>query len=173
MTAPLEQHDDITIRTGLRPGDLGWIIYRHGALYRQEYGWDESFEHYVARTMLEMVERQSPHDRVWIAARTKPDGDDMEIVGAIAIVRLSRAQGQLRWFYVEPSARGRALGRRLIDHALQFCRESGFESVILWTVDVLHDAARLYHAAGFRKVETRPGIRFGVSLIEEKYELDL
>jgi len=162
-----------TIRTGLRPGDLGWIVHRHGVLYRAEYGFDETFEAYVARTMGEMAERASPHDRIWIAERTIDGWKSDAIVGCIAIVQVSPRQGQLRWFYVEPPARGFGLGHRLIGEAIGFCRESGFESVILWTVNLLTAAAHLYEAAGFRKVEERPGRRYGVDLVEEKYELRL
>jgi GNAT superfamily N-acetyltransferase len=165
--------ESFTIRTGLWPGDLGWIVHRHGVLYREEHGFDTTFEAYVARTMGEMAERASTRDRIWIAEREVAGSRPDDIVGCIAIVQVSPTQGQLRWFYLEPLARGRGLGMRLVGEAIGFCRESRFESVILWTVDLLTAAARLYEAAGFRKVEERPGRRYGVDLVEERYELRL
>lgn len=166
--------DQYTIRIGLRPGDLGWIVHRHAILYHAEHGFDEAFEAYVARTMAEMVERRCPANRIWIAERPNADAvNGRQIVGSIAIVQMSPRQAQLRWFYVEPAARGRGLGTQLIKNGISHCRDCGFDSVVLWTADVLKAAARLYVAAGFRKVQIQPGRSHGVELVEEKYELRL
>jgi GNAT superfamily N-acetyltransferase len=151
----------------LRPGDLGWVVHRHGALYAREYGFDPTFEAYVAGPLADFALRGSPRDRIWIA---EIQG---RFAGCVAIVAAEPRAAQLRWFLVEPEARGAGLGRRLLLEALGFCRACGYASVTLWTVGALVAAAHLYRAAGFVKVEERPGRRWGVDVTEEKYELDL
>src|SRR5262249_28273927 len=136
-------------------------------LYSREYGFDETFEAYVAGPLAEFVRRRSDRDRIWLAERR---GD---LVGCIAIVGVSDLEAQLRWYLVDPSARGRGLGRKLIEEAVTFCRNAGYESVFLWTVSALTTAAHLYRAAGFEKVEEKPGRHWGVDVVEEKYVLHL
>jgi len=110
----------------------------------------------------------SPRERLWIAERAG------RIVGCVAIVAASATTAQLRWFLVDPDARGAGLGRRLLDEAIAFSRASGYRTIILWTVRALEAAARLYRAAAFRMVEERPPERlWGVDVIEERYELEL
>jgi N-acetylglutamate synthase-like GNAT family acetyltransferase len=157
----------VALRTELRPGDVGWIVSRHGVLYSREYGFDPTFEVYVAGPLADMVRSASPRDRLWIAER------DGRAVGCIAIVAAGPRTAQLRWFLVEPDARGSGLGRCLLSEAVAFCKESGYDAVILWTVSALAAAAHLYRSAGFRKVEEKPVRRWGVDVIEEKYELAL
>ena len=157
----------VTLRTGLRPGDLGWIVHRHGVLYAREYGFDPTFEAYVAGPLADMVRAASPWDRIWIAER------DGRMVGCVAIVAAGPRTAQLRWFLVEPEARGGGLGKRLLREAVAFCRTGGYDSIILWTVSALAAASHLYRSAGFRKVEEQPGRRWGVDVVEEKYELAL
>ena len=158
---------DFSLRTNLRPGDLGAVVRLHGILYSQEYGFDETFEAYVAGPLAEFVRRRGERDRLWLAERAGG------LVGCIAIVGASATEAQLRWYLVDPSARGLGLGKRLLDEAVAFCRESGYDSVFLWTVSALTTAAQLYRAAGFKKVEEKPGRHWGVDVIEEKYVLDL
>jgi N-acetylglutamate synthase-like GNAT family acetyltransferase len=155
------------MRTDLRPGDIGWIIHRHGVLYAQEYGFDHTFEAYVAGPLAELVRSLSPRDQIWMAER------DGRIAGCIAIVAADPQTAQLRWFLVEPDTRGSGLGKRLLSEAVDFCKERGYDAVILWTVSALAAAAHLYRSAGFQKVEEKPGRRWGVDVIEEKYELAL
>ena len=159
----------VTVRHDLRPGDMGRVIALHGVLYAEEYGFDHGFEAYVAETIAEFGRLARPGlDRLWVAERAG------RLVGSIAIVGREDASAQLRWFMVHPEARGRGLGRHLIDEALTFCREAGCRSVYLWTVTGLDAAARLYVAAGFRKTETKPpATLWGVNLAEERYDLDL
>jgi GNAT superfamily N-acetyltransferase len=157
----------VALRTDLRPGDIGWIVHRHGVLYAREYGFDPTFEAYVAGPLAELVRSPSPRDRIWIAER------DRCIVGCIAIVAAGPRTAQLRWFLVEPEARGGGLGKRLLRETVAFCRTRGYDAVILWTVSALAAAAHLYRSAGFRKVEEKPGRRWGVDVVEEKYELVL
>src|SRR5262249_58556699 len=110
----------ITLRTELRPGDLGAIIYLHGSIYARERGFDSTFEAYVAGPLAEFVCSPSPRQRLWIAERGE------RIVGCVAIVPASDSTAQLRWFLVDPSARGVGLGKRLLGEALDFCRGGGY-----------------------------------------------
>src|SRR5262245_1349548 len=155
----------ITLRTNLEPGDLGAIVALHGVLYAREYGFDATFEAYVAGPLAEFVRRASDRERLWIAER------DGHLVGCIAIVAASPRTAQLRWFLVDPAARGAGLGKRLLDEAVAFCKANGYGNIILWTVSALVAASRLYQGAGFRKVEEKPGRQWGVDVVEEKYEL--
>jgi N-acetylglutamate synthase-like GNAT family acetyltransferase len=157
----------ITLRTDLKPGDIGAIVRLHGVTYAREHGFDHTFEAYVAGPLAEFARSASDRDRIWIAEQ----GD--RLVGCVAIVAHSPQVAQLRWFLVEPSCRGAGLGTRLLNEAVAFCRASGYQSIILWTVSALVAAARLYHAVGFRKVEEEPGKQWGVDVIEERYELCL
>jgi GNAT superfamily N-acetyltransferase len=157
----------ITLRTILRPGDLGAIVYLHGTVYAREYGFDPTFEAYVAGPLADFVRSPSERERLWIAER------DGRIVGCVAIVAAAPHTAQLRWFLVDPGARGAGLGKRLLHDAVAFARGCGYEAIILWTVSALEAAARLYCSAGFRKVEDRPGRLWGVDVVEEQYELRL
>jgi GNAT superfamily N-acetyltransferase len=157
----------VTLRSDLKPGDIGSIVQFHGVVYAREYGFDHTFEAYVAGPLADFARAASARQRLWIAER------DGRIVGCIAIVATSPQVAQLRWFLVDPSARGIGLGKRLLNEAVAFCKECGYESVLLWTVSALTAAAYLYRSAGFRKVEEKPGRQWGVDVIEEKYELPL
>ncbi|HWG47379.1 MAG TPA: GNAT family N-acetyltransferase [Gemmataceae bacterium] len=156
---------DFALRHDLKPGDLGSIIHLHGTIYAREYGFDPTFEAYVAGPLAQFVLARTDRDRLWIAERGEC------IAGCIAIVGISQKEAQLRWFLVDPSARGSGLGKRLLSEALAFCWERGYESIFLWTVSALTTAARLYQAAGFRKIEEKPGKHWGVEGVEEKYML--
>jgi ribosomal protein S18 acetylase RimI-like enzyme len=158
--------EGVTLRTDLRPGDFGSIVHLHGVVYAREYGFDHTFEAYVAGPLAEFVLSSTPGGRLWVAER------EGRVVGCVAVVPASPGVGQLRWFLVEPAARGCGLGKRLLEEAVSFCRQAGYGSVILWTVSAL-TAAALYRSAGFCKVEERPGRRWGVEVVEERYELRL
>jgi GNAT superfamily N-acetyltransferase len=157
----------IVIRTDVRPGDVGAIVQMHGVIYAQEYGFNPRFEAYVASPLAEFVLRNSPRERIWIADRQG------QVVGSVAMVDAGEDVAQLRWYLVDPEVRGAGLGSSLLQQALAFCQEAGYRSVILWTVSALVGAARLYQAAGFRKVGQTPGNDWGVEVVEEKYELTL
>ncbi len=159
--------DEVTLRTEIRPGDLGAVVSLHGTVYAREYGFDPTFEAYVAGPLSEFVLSASDRERIWLAERGG------QIVGCVAIVAASPRTAQLRWFLVEPRARGTGLGKRLLHEAITFCRERGYDTVILWTVSALAAASHLYRAFGFRKAEEKPGRRWGVDVIEERYELTL
>ena len=157
-----------TLRHDLRPGDLGTVLRMHGVLYAAEYGFNHIFESYVAETLAGLGRTYRPdRDRLWLAER------DGQVVGTVAIVGREAGAAQLRWLLVRPEARGLGLGRRLVAEALDFCRAGGYASVFLWTVSALDEAARLYVSCGFRKTETLPPTRWGVEVIEERYDLAL
>lgn len=154
-----------SVRSDLRSGDLGTIVQLHGALYAREYGFDPSFEAYVAGPLSEMALRGSSRERLWIAER------DGAFLGCVAVVDAGSDVAQLRWYLVVPDARGLGIGRRLLEEAVAFAREEGYVSIHLWTVSALEAAAHLYRAAGFVKVEEVPGSPWGVPVVEERYVL--
>jgi DNA-binding MarR family transcriptional regulator/L-amino acid N-acyltransferase YncA len=151
-----------------RPGDIGWIVHRHGALYAQEYGWDETFEALVAEIAAGFVKSYDPkRERCWIAEK------DGEIVGSVMLVNGGEGAAKLRLLYVEPQARGLGIGRRFVDEAIAFARAAGYRRITLWTNDVLDAARRIYAGAGFRLVGTEPHRSFGQDLVAETWELPL
>jgi GNAT superfamily N-acetyltransferase len=135
--------DDISIRTDLRPGDLGRIISLHGEVYDPLGGYGLTFEAFVGRTIAEFVLDNNARGRIWLAER----GD--RLVGCTAIVLRDGDRGQLRWVLVDPSARGRGIGKQLVGSAMDYCREEGCESVFLETTDGLPESQALYEKLGF------------------------
>jgi GNAT superfamily N-acetyltransferase len=153
---------------GLQPGDLGWVIARHGALYAAEYGWDQSFEVLVARIVAEAMERFDPaREAAWIA---ECDGKP---AGSVFLVRGGDRAAKLRLLLVEPSARGRGIGEALVAECTRFARAAGYERITLWTHSILTGARRIYARAGYRITETTPFEGFGQSLTNEIWSLEL
>ena len=174
MTTP-PPSTEITLR-GLRPGDVGWIVSRHGALYAAEYGWDMRFEALVAQIAARYVEQfDAAREAAWIAERN----DDR--VGCVFLVQARDEAtnapllgvAQLRMLLVEPALRGRGLGQRLTDECTRFARQSGYTRIRLWTNSVLLAARAIYERNGYRLIASEPHRSFGHDLIGETWELEL
>ena len=152
----------------LQVGDVGWVTHRQGLLYAQEYGWDETYEALVAEILGEFVKNFVPQwERSWIAER------EGEVVGSVFVVRKSPKVAKLRLLYVEPSARGLGIGRRLVDECIAFSRAKGYKTLTLWTNDILGSARRIYQAAGFKLAGDERHHSFGKDLVGQTWDLEL
>jgi GNAT superfamily N-acetyltransferase len=151
-----------------RPGDMGWVVHRHGALYAEEWGYNHEFEALVARIVADFLEHFDPQrERCWMAEHNG------EIVGSVFLVTASKDVAKLRLLLVEPRARGLGVGRMLVDACVAFAREAGYRTVTLWTQRELTAARHLYERAGFRCVHHEPGHNFGRDSVSETWQLDL
>jgi DNA-binding MarR family transcriptional regulator/N-acetylglutamate synthase-like GNAT family acetyltransferase len=151
-----------------RPGDMGWVIGRHGAVYAAEYGWDQRFEALVAEIAAKFIRSFDPaRERCWIAEL------DGEPVGSAFVVKQSASVAKLRLLLVEPRARGLGLGRRLVRECIAFARAKGYRKLVLWTQANLTAARGLYKAEGFGLVSTEKHRSFGARLTGEYWELKL
>jgi GNAT superfamily N-acetyltransferase len=158
----------VILRHDLRPGDMGAIIGLHGMIYAQEYGFDQTFEGYVAAGLAEFAQAFDPgRDRIWVAEQ------EGHITGSIAILSRSAEEAQLRWFLIHPESRGLGLGRRMLKEALGFCREKGYRRIYLWTIQNLVVATHLYQSSGFIKTGEKLHPLWGKMIHEECYQLDL
>jgi DNA-binding MarR family transcriptional regulator/GNAT superfamily N-acetyltransferase len=151
-----------------QPGDIGWVVSRHGALYAQEYGFDSRFEALVAKVAGEFLANHDPlRERCWIAERNGMN------VGSVFLVRQSDELARLRLLIVEPTARGGGIGRRLVEACLDYARQAGYRRITLWTNDVLVAARAIYQRAGFRLVSSAPHSDFGPPMVGEDWDLEL
>src|SRR4051812_40125255 len=151
-----------------QPGDMGWIIYRHGILYAQEYNWDERFEALVAQIAAEFIQNFDPkRERCWIVEC------DAEIVGSVFLVKKDEDVAKLRLLYVEPSARGLGIGKRLVDECIRFARQVGYKKISLWTQSNLTAARNIYERAGFQLLSQQKHKSFGKELVAETWDLNL
>jgi GNAT superfamily N-acetyltransferase len=167
MKTLLEDKHNIHIRHQFKPGDAGRLIELHGLLYSQEYGFDHTFEAYVARPLADFVFHQTERERIWLV-------DSQEILmGSLAIVRHDEIEAQLRWYLLHPSLRGKGLGKQLMEESIAFCRENGYTKIFLWTVSSLLAAAQVYRKAGFQLVEENTHEIWGQTLTEQRYDLEL
>lgn len=156
-----------TVRAA-RPGDYGWIVERHGALYQAEYGYDEQFEGMVAQIVADLIEaRDDPGVAVWVAEQ------DGIRVGAICCARDDDETARLRCLLVEPSARGAGIGRYLVDECVRFARQAGYRRMVLYTHDGLDAARRAYERVGFTLEAAVPQQAFGTDVVEQTWSVDL
>jgi DNA-binding MarR family transcriptional regulator/GNAT superfamily N-acetyltransferase len=167
LSAPPHSRPPYVLRCH-RPGDMGYVVHRQAVLYAEEWGWDDTFEALVAEIVAKFLrEFDERRERCWIA---EIDG---EIVGSVFVVKSSDKVAQLRLLYVEPAARGLGIGRHLVDECIRFARSAGYDTLMLWTNDILVSARRIYQAAGFRLVREEKHRSFGHDLVGQYWDLDL
>lgn len=151
-----------------RPGDMGWVVQSHGALYASEYGFDATFEALVADIVAKFCSSfDAARERCWIA------DIDGRPVGSVYLVREGDDVAKLRLLLVEPSARGFGLGKRLVGECVAFARACGYRRITLWTQSILVAARKIYEDAGFALTQSEPHRSFGQSLIGETWEREL
>jgi len=168
MNRPQKIPDNISIRTVLKPGDLGYVIYRHGKLYNEEYNYGISFETYVGAGMHEFYQHYNPsRDRAWVCEH------DGRIVGFVLLMHRENNTAQLRYFYLEPEYRGIGLGKKLMQLYMDFLKEKGYKASYLWTTHELHTAALLYKRHGFTLTEEKESTAFGKPVKEQRYDWTL
>lgn len=151
-----------------QPGDMGWVVERHGALYNREYGWNDEFEALVAEIVASFIRNfDSRRERCWIAEK------DGENVGCVFLVRKSDTIAKLRLLLVEPKARGSGIGRRLVHECTRFARQAGYRKIVLWTNSILDAARAIYEQEGYQLVSEEAHHSFGHDLVGQDWELAL
>lgn len=167
FTGKKPQSKTFTLRSH-RPGDIGYIIYRHAVFYSNNYGFDTTFDAYVASGLAEFAMNfDAQKEHLWVAE------DGANLLGSIAIVKSEKSIAQLRWFLVEPDAGGIGLGNKLLHEAVEFCKRKNYQKVFLWTVGNLYTARHLYEKFGFQVSTTKTHEIWGQELTEELWELKL
>ncbi|HEY1192944.1 bifunctional helix-turn-helix transcriptional regulator/GNAT family N-acetyltransferase [Flavobacterium sp.] len=160
--------EDIKYRHEITPGDIGYIIHLHGALYGKEYNFSTDFEKYVIKTFYTFLENYSPeNDRVWMAEYHN------KIVGCVAIVHQPNEEAQLRWFLLDPAFRGLGIGKKLLTDAVNFCKEKQYKNVFLLTTNLQNKALEMYKLAGFELTQSEEVQEWGLTFNEERYDLKL
>ena len=162
----MEKKNDIIIRTEIKPGDLGYVMYRHGKIYGDEYNYGVGFETYVGAGLYEFYKNYDPaFDRVWICEK------ENRIVGFLLLMHREDKCAQLRYFYFERECRGLGLGNELMKLFVDFAKDCKYEKAYLWTTDELSAAHHLYAKFGFKLTEEKPTDNFGKPVVEQRYDL--
>jgi DNA-binding MarR family transcriptional regulator/GNAT superfamily N-acetyltransferase len=168
ITPPQADSSEAIFLRDPQPGDMGWVIQRHGQYYANVYGWDQSFEILVAQIVADLLAKYNPvKEHIWIAEMGG------EVVGSIFLVQASEKVAKLRLLFVEPHLHGRGLGSRLVEECIRFARRCGYQKITLWTNHVLKPARHIYQKNGFRIISQEEKVEFGQLQIEETWELDL
>ena len=169
MLSPRPENRPPYILRPHQPGDMGWVTYRHGVLYSQEYGYDERFEALVAGIVADFINNFDPkRERCWIA---EING---ERAGSVFLVQKSKTVAKLRLLLVEPSARGLGIGKKLVSECIRFARQAGYKKIVLWTQSELHAARRIYQQTGFKLAGKKPHQSWSRNhLVSEVWELKL
>ncbi len=171
ITSVLEKHQGLKYAAPFvirrpEPGDMGWVVHLHGALYKQEYGLDEHFEAMTAQIVADFINQFNPDkERCWIAEMGG------KIVGSLFLVRVDGETARLRLLLVMPCARGLGLGTRLLEEGIRFARRCGYKKLVLWTDSCLVEARHIYQKIGFKLVKQEHHHSFGKDLIGETWEL--
>lgn len=157
---------EITYREELRPGDVGYLIYLHGALYAKESGYIQKFEGYVMKTFYDFLENYSAEkDRIWLAEYNN------RIIGCIAILHRPKNEAQLRWFLVHPIFRGTGIGKKLLHKAINHCKKMKYDNIYLFTTDIQKKAISMYKKMGFHPTTSVAAEQWGQTFHEERYDL--
>jgi ribosomal protein S18 acetylase RimI-like enzyme len=159
--------EEYEVRTYLKPGDIGSITYLHGILYAKEYGWNHTFEAYVAGPLSDFARLKNPDERIWIVEVSD------KVCGSIALTQVDNFHAQLRWFLLDPCLRGKGIGKKLMTLLLNYAEEKGYQSIDLWTVKRLEVAIVLYQKFGFNLVKEHTRNIWGTTVIEQKYMVHL
>lgn len=164
----LGQSDRSYVLRDPQPGDMGTVVQQQAALYAREYGWNREFEALVAEICAKYLREHNPSsDRCWIAEK------DGSVVGSIFVVRHDETTAKLRMLYVDASARGLGIGKRLVEETIRFARQAGYKRMILWTTSNLTAARKIYQRAGFELIEEEAMQSFGHDLVSQTWALDL
>jgi GNAT superfamily N-acetyltransferase len=158
---------EILIRSDITPADTEAIVYFHSDYYARRYGFNHEFGEYVREPLNQLLERNSPRERIWLLDHGG------QVKGCIALAMVSAEVSQLRWYYVDESLQGLGFGNQLISMLIRFAREQGYHQVILWTVSLLEEARKMYERHGFRLDEEITHEVWGRELTEQKFLLDL
>ncbi len=168
MTAPSEARTGALVLRTHKPGDLGWVVHRHGKIYAEEHGYDERFEGVVAKIAADFLRSHDPRrERCWIA-----EVDD-KFAGHVMLVKATDEVAKLRLMIVDPEARNRGIAAALMSALLDFARKAGYRRVILWTHSNLDAARRLYERTGFRMIREEGVEDFGRVVTAETWEIEL